>query len=181
MVRSITCPPIGAHLAFSPANQGILVVLFFRCIGALLGPTNRMKRGAKSLLLAHSTILFLFTTVGHAIDRDIISTSFIDNREFGGNEGLPPGPVGYQVLASSAVAPALGQVLFPLSQWLADGLLVSSASNSITGDLMEVTPTAVSLLDYLFHELLGYCLPMLYIPRFHRYVLRFSATQRQHS
>jgi hypothetical protein len=168
MARSITGPSISAHLTFLLVNQGILIVFFFRCIRALLGPANSMKKGAKSLLLAHSTLLFLFTTMGHAIDRDIISTSFIDNREFGGNEGLPPGPVGYQVLASSAVAPALGQVLFPLSQWLADALLVSSGSNSVTRDSCRSLPQL-------------YRCWMLSILRFHRCVLRSLASQRQHS
>ena len=58
---------------------------------------------------------------------DIQSVSYIDNREFPGNDALPPGPLGYQYLIYSKAISIVPNLMFLLNNWLADGLLVSFA------------------------------------------------------
>ena len=62
---------------------------------------------------------------------NIQSISYIDNREFPGNDALPPGPLGYQYLIYSKAITIVPNLMFLLNNWLADGLLVSSVPNSI--------------------------------------------------
>ena len=58
---------------------------------------------------------------------DVVSISYIDSREFPGVEGgAPSGPFGYQWSITSGVFGIIPNVALALSDWLADGLLVSS-------------------------------------------------------
>ena len=63
------------------------------------------------------------------MSRNILSNSYIDGREF---TGVVSGPLGFTRFASQLRQPIgyLGYLIFPLNQWLADGLLVSSTLNS---------------------------------------------------
>ena len=108
---------------------GILVALFFRCMGALLNPVRRTNEGIKWGLVAHTTAMLLFSTIPAAINRNVFSISYVDSREFSGFNGSPPGPLGYESILGS-VQVFVSVVVFPFNQWLADGLLVSPVSNS---------------------------------------------------
>lgn len=103
---------------------GIVIVLFFQCMGALLNPVNR-TRGIKWALVAHTAAMFSFVTIYTAINLDIQSISYIDNREFPGVDSIPwPGPVGYQTLITSKAISVVPTIVFVLNTWLADGLLL---------------------------------------------------------
>ena len=132
MVRQPARSPALAHLVFS-IFQGVVIVLFFRCMGALLNPADRAKGNTKWELVAHAVAMFTFVTVYTAFTLNIQSISFIDNRNFPGvGDVLPPGPVGYQFYIYSKPMGIVPNVMFLLNNWLADGLLVSLVLNSVT-------------------------------------------------
>ena len=57
---------------------------------------------------------------------DVLPISYIDNREFPGNAMSDPGPWGYQFFISPEALSIFPNVMFTLSDWLADSLLVGS-------------------------------------------------------
>ena len=107
---------------------GIVIVLFFRCMAALLNPVHRRREGIKWGLVSHTVVTFFVVTVLTGMQLDILSVCFIDNRKFPGVEGvLPPGPLGYQWLIYSRALGIGANLMFFLNNWLADALLVSSS------------------------------------------------------
>ena len=93
----------------------------------LLNPFCRRGKRIKWGLVSYTAVTFLFVTVFTAMYLDILSFSYIDNREFPGVEVVAPsGPFGYQWFISSGVFGTIPNVVFSLSNWLADGLSVSS-------------------------------------------------------
>ena len=111
---------------------GVVVVLFFQCMEALLNPVNHKREGIKWGLVAYTTAMFSFVTIYTGMSLDIQSISYIDNRGFSGGDGVgAPGPLGYQTLVFSNAINIVPNTMFLLNNWLADGLLVSSVSNSI--------------------------------------------------
>ena len=109
---------------------GIAVALFFRCMSALLGPANTMKSGIRCALVAHTVALFSFLTIPILIDMYYLFLEYISNREFTGGDEYFPGPLGYDVFLTTKPLATFFDVMFPLNQWLADGLLVSAVSKS---------------------------------------------------
>jgi hypothetical protein len=110
---------------------GIVVVLFFKCMSALLNPLDRTSGGIKWPFVAHTTVMFSFLTINIAMSLNISSISYIDNRAFPGDETLSPGPFGYQTRITSKAISIVPNVLFLLNNCLADCLLVNEVSNSI--------------------------------------------------
>ena len=110
---------------------GIVVALFFQCMATLLSPANSMGRGIRWAHVAHTVAMFLFLTVSLVIAFDYLSIEYINNREFPGNDESPPGPFGYDGLLALKPATTVFYAMFPLNQWLADGLLVSPIVNSV--------------------------------------------------
>ena len=104
---------------------GIAVAMFFQCMATLINPANPIGKGVRWALVAHTIALFLFLTMPFGIGFDYLSIEYIDNREFSGSYKRPPGPVGYDDLLSHNPSTTFSNVMFPLNQWLADGLLVS--------------------------------------------------------
>lgn len=98
---------------------------------ALFNPTNRTTGRAKWGLVVHTTLMFSIVTVATSVGLQLQSISYIDNREFPGGGELPPGPIGYKYVVGSEPIYIIPNTMFQINQWLADGLLVSSASNSI--------------------------------------------------
>ena len=99
---------------------------------ALFNPVHRRPgEYIKWGLVSYTAAMFSLATVQTALSLDIQSISYIDNREFPGVEDLqiPPGPFGYQWFISPDVINIVPSVVFALSNWLADGLLVSSLFN----------------------------------------------------
>ena len=132
MVRGYINPPVRPHLVCFIQNSGIVVTLFFQCIGTLIGPENRTKNGIKWGLVAHTVAMFSIVTVYTAAALSILSISYIDNREFPCVDGaLPLGPIGYQYLTYSNPTNVVVTVMFLLNNWLADGLLVTCVPNSL--------------------------------------------------
>jgi uncharacterized membrane protein YgcG len=103
---------------------GIVIVLFFQCMGALFNPTHRNGEGVRWGLVAYTAVMFSFVTIFTAMNLDIQSISYIDNREFPGNDELPPGPLGYETLIYSKAISVVPNLMFLMNNWLADGLLL---------------------------------------------------------
>lgn len=110
--------------AISAVLYGIVVVLFFKCMGALFNSFNRTKGDIKWVLVAHTMAMFLCATINTAPGFELLSVAYIENREFPGNDELGPGPYEYQVLIYSDPASIATNITFYLGQWLADGLLL---------------------------------------------------------
>ena len=66
-----------------------------------------------------------------AISLHYPSVIYVNYREFPGNDEFPPGPLGYDSILSTKAAGIVLAVMFPLNQWLADGLLVGLIRNSV--------------------------------------------------
>ena len=109
---------------------GVVVVLFFQCMSALLNPVNRARRDVKWLLAAHVVAMFSFVTIYTAMNLNLQSISYIDNREFRGGGMLAPGPLGYQFSIYSKAISVIPTITYLLNNWLADGLLVGSVSDN---------------------------------------------------
>ena len=125
--------PIRSSIRACPIQfLGIVIILFFQCMDALLNPANRPRGGVKWPLVVHTVAMFSFVTIYNAMSFDLQSISSIDNREYPGKtNAIPPGPIGYQELLSSNVDNVVPNIMFLLNSWLADGLLVSSIPNSV--------------------------------------------------
>ena len=90
-----------------------------------------MRRNVKLGLVAYTAALFSLSTISLAVGRDLFSTVFVDIRSFPGTEEYPSGPIGGTIVFTANAARAI-LISFPgsVNQWLSDGLLVSSVSNS---------------------------------------------------
>ena len=106
---------------------GVVVVVTFKCMAALLNPAYRRGEGIKWGLVCYTMAIFSLVTVLTGINLDIQSISYIDNRNFPGADGMiPPGPFGYEWSIAPSALNVTPNVMFALCNWLADGLLVSS-------------------------------------------------------
>jgi len=113
--------------SFVPFILGMLIVLFFKCMTSLLSPAHRRGERIKWGLVSYTVIMFSLATVLTGMDLNIQSISHIDNRNFPGVKGkFPPGPYGYLMSIYYQPINYVPTVVFILTNWLADGLLVSS-------------------------------------------------------
>ena len=94
-------------------------------MSVLLSSTYRTRKAVRWGLVAYTMASFAFVTIFTALNLDVQSISYIDNREFPGNDELPPGPLGYQYLIYSKAISVAPNLMFLMNNWLADGLLVS--------------------------------------------------------
>ena len=97
-------------------------------MGVLLSPVNPIQRGIKWALVAHTVAMFAFLTITDAIFLHDESTCYIDRRKFPGSNVSLPGPISCW---GTPVTTTVYYVMFPLNQWLADGLLVGLVLNSV--------------------------------------------------
>jgi len=105
---------------------GIVIVMFFQCITALFNPANRRREGIKWGLVIYTVLMFSFVTIRSVMALNLVSISFIDNREFPGvGDQLPPGPIGYTLLACPKATSVVLGLMFLLNNWLANALLAS--------------------------------------------------------
>src|SRR5579872_447506 len=95
---------------------------------ALLNPVNNMGGSAKWGLVSHTTAMFSLFTIPVVISLVTQSSAYIDNRRFPGDNSNPPGPAGYTWPSALRILFTIG---CPISQWLADGLLVSFIPDSV--------------------------------------------------
>ena len=156
-------------------------MLFFKCMAALLDPIQRRGEGVKWGLVTYTVVMFSFATALTAINLNILSASYIGNREFPGvGDLIPPGPLGYQASISPDALNIVPNVLFILCNWLADGLLVSSLFDPASAHpwcLMPDLSLALSLLRNLLQEHLGHRLPLPHVPWLIWCAFKFSANQ----
>ena len=107
---------------------GVVILLFFQCMAALLNPVHRRGEGIKWWLVSHTVAMFSFVTVYTAMNLHIQSKSFIDKRK---DHQISPtifisGPLEYQLNIRGVALGIIPNAMFNLNNWLADGLLVSS-------------------------------------------------------
>jgi hypothetical protein len=95
-------------------------------MGALLNPADCTRAGVRWGLVAQTTAMFAALTVYTAINFNIHFNSYTDHREYTGIDDGMSGPLGYQFSIFSKPISVAPNAMFPLNQWLADGLLVSS-------------------------------------------------------
>lgn len=114
---------------------GMLVVLFFRCMTALLNPVYRRGEQIKWGLVSYTVVMFSLATILTAMNLHILSICFIDNREFyhPDSRGLHPGPYGYFESVYYKAINIVPNTAFCLNNWLADGLLVSPSFDIVAG------------------------------------------------
>ena len=108
---------------------GIVVMVFIECMAALFNPVYRRGEPVKWGLVSYTVAMFSAATIFTGMNLEILSISYIDNRKYpGATEGIPmpPGPYGYQIFIAPEAINVIPNVVFNLSDWLADGLLVSS-------------------------------------------------------
>ena len=118
--------PPGRLTSFVWFVPGIVVMLSFQCMTALLSPVHRRGERIKWGLVSYTTLMFSVVTALTATSLNTRSVTFIDNREFPGVRGAAlSGPLGYQSFIDSKAPGLAADVLFFLNGWLADGLLVS--------------------------------------------------------
>ena len=161
-----------AHYACS-VYLGMIVVLFFQCMAALLNPAYRRGERTKWWLVFYTAVIFLSVTTLNAMQLNIQSISYVDNREFPGVEGvLLPGPLGYMSFIFSDAITIVPDFLFLFNGWLVDGLMVSSSFDTAftCPSVLTRAPPALSLLHYLCQEYLGHRLPLLLVPWLFGYV-----------
>ena len=124
---------------------GFVIVLFFRCMVALLSPVNHMRRGVNWGLVVHTATMFLLVTIYVTMTLYVLFSSFTDGRDFTGVDGVvPPGLIGYQLLDHPKAIDIVPTVMLILTNWLADGLLVSRILSSLL-QVFEVGSCIVAL------------------------------------
>ena len=136
---------------FDSCVLGIVTVLFFKCMGALLDPLNHTRKRVKWGLMVHATTMFSLATIYIATGFEIHSTAYIDNREFTSVDGsFLPGPIGYKSFVYSKAISIIPNAAFLLNDWLADSLLVSSVLDTVASVFNQDCPPALSLFYTLF-------------------------------
>ena len=95
-------------------------MVFFQCMTGLFDPVHRRGERVKWGIVSYTVLMFSLATVLIAANFDAFSVSYIDNRQF------PGGPGAYAVLVLPATLSPVADAMAIVSNWLADGLLVSS-------------------------------------------------------
>ena len=125
---STVCRPIYPFVLFLLTLSivlGIVIVMFFQCITALFDPANRRREGTRWGLIIYTVLMFSFATIRTLMGLNLMSISFIDNREFPGvGDQLPPGPIGYTLSLCPKASSIVPGLAFLFNNWLANGLLV---------------------------------------------------------
>lgn len=124
-----SCPPksTSPYSLRSFGYPGTLIVLFFKCMTALFNPVYCRGGSVKWGLVSFTVIMFSLATLHTAMDLNLLPISCIDNRDFPGVKGVSsPRPYGYTESIYFKAMNIIPNATFPLNDWLADGLLVSS-------------------------------------------------------
>ena len=102
--------------------------MFFQCLSAFFSSNNR-KGGIKWGYVAYVAAMFSFVTIYTAMSLNLQSISYIDNREFPGTDDVPPGPLGYQWFIHNKAISIVPNLMFIMTNWLADAFLVRFIPN----------------------------------------------------
>ena len=100
-------------------------MLFFQCMATMFNPDHRRGERIKWGLAFYTVAMFSVVTIQTAMNLNITSIAYIDNRGFPGTSELPPGPYGYESFIAAGALNVIPNVMFVLNDWLADGLMVS--------------------------------------------------------
>ena len=93
---------------------------------------NRTRGEIRWRLVALTVALVSFATINLANSLVVLSNSYsLYNRDFPSINHLQSGPMGYKAHIYREAISVIPSIMFPLNQWLADGLLVSSASELV--------------------------------------------------
>ena len=173
---------VRVYLVFTPFARsivlGIVTILFFQCMGALLNPINRTRGSTKLGLMTYTAVMFSLVTINTAINLGIQSTSYVDDRSSPNvRNPLGSGPLEYQFLISTKAIEIVPIVILFFNNWLADGLLVSSVPNPGVRVFSSTTP-ALSLLCHLYYEPLVHGFPISDVPWLYRYSLKSLASSQ---
>ena len=123
---------------------GFVIVLFFRCMGAMLDPANRTRGGIKWGLVAHTVVMFSLVTTFTAIELNSQFLAYVDNRRVLDEldalyySGFPV--LGQPTYFERHTDDLTLNTLFVSNNWLADGLLVSFLFNQLTQVSYESLP-----------------------------------------
>ncbi|KAG6826140.1 hypothetical protein H0H92_000995 [Tricholoma furcatifolium] len=104
---------------------GAELVIFIMCFTLLVQQTTRANFRKNIALIAYISALFICSTLFIAANSEMTRLAFVDNRNF------PGGPSAYEELMFSIPVDNLGNVVFVIANWLADGLMVSAPSSSL--------------------------------------------------
>ncbi|THU92338.1 hypothetical protein K435DRAFT_967708 [Dendrothele bispora CBS 962.96] len=105
-----------AALQLSCIFYGFSVVVFVRCMSALLWPRSGRQQNTK--LAVYTFFLFALGTIYIAMNGHYYQLAFIDNRNF------PGGPEAYELFIYSTSVPRTANSVFIIANWLADALLL---------------------------------------------------------
>ena len=92
----------------------------FQCMAGLFDPVHRRGERIKWGLVSYTVVMFSLLTVITAMTFAIVSICYIYDRQF------PGGPYGCLSYAISTTLGPIPDAMAIFSNWLADGLLVSS-------------------------------------------------------
>lgn len=100
---------------------GVVLTLFIMCFYLLISRRTRSNSHRNIAFLIYITTMFIMGTLFMAACAEMTQLSFVDNRNYSG------GPAQYESDMFSIPVDNLGNVAYVVANWLADGLLVSSA------------------------------------------------------
>ena len=81
--------------------------------------------------MTYTATMFSLATINIAMNLDIQSISYVNNRDFPGfSDLLGSGPAGYQFFITSKAIQVVPTAILFFNFWLGDGLLVSSVPNA---------------------------------------------------
>lgn len=110
---------------------GIVIALLFRCMIALLSPTNRTRGGNRWGLVAHTVALISVATI--SCGRRFPSLGRLHRRpRVSLWRWAPPGPFGYLLLPKFPAVRTISSSVVQVNQWLVGSLLVSPMRNLAT-------------------------------------------------
>ena len=139
-------------------------------MAALFNPAYRRGEGVRWWIVSFTAVMFSIVTIATAMNLNVLSVSYIDNREFPGKGTAPPGPFGYQLVMEPKALTIIPNILFVVNDLLADSLLVRYSSDDVfTHRWLTQIPPALSLLRSLLHESLDHRPPLPHVPWFAGY------------
>ena len=115
----------------------------------MLNPADRTRGGIKWGFVVHTALMFSIVTAYNADNLALQSLSYINNREYPGDNDGYPGPFNYQYIIYNKPIAVVPAIMFILNYWLADGLLVSSVLNPV-GQVYNASCSSSSIIAVFF-------------------------------
>lgn len=134
---------------------GIHIALFVSCLDLIV--SRRKKERKDWILLAYICLLFIFGTVGNALNAKWAEMIFVDDINF------PGGPNAFNVDGSGLPVPLAGNTVYILNLLFADGLLVRRYPYSHQRIRTKLISLALPLLAYIFQECVCGCSSFVYL------------------